>query len=144
MRALNANDDGLRISAANALATIGEPAAVPALLETASDDPASGVRATAIDALATLGSPRGVEMLASLAVDPLPLIATSDRWFSPSLTFGSQRNELRQTRRWALKRLQELHAVGALPALENAPRPRSPLLRLRLRRTVRALRSHTP
>lgn len=144
VRTLQASDDGLRVSTAKALAKIGEPAAIPALLETAKDDPASGVRVTAVDALATLGDPRGVEMLARLALDPSPLLATSERWFSPRPIFGSRRNEVRQTRRWALKRLVNLHAVGALPALETHPRPRSPLVRLRLRQTVRALHSQRP
>jgi HEAT repeat protein len=149
VRALQANDDGLRVSAAKSLAMIGDHAALPALIEAATNDPASGVRVTAVDALAVLGDPRGVELLVSLALDPAPaIIATSTRYQRPAeggrlfARFISTRdNEIAQTRRWALKRLRELRATEALPRLEAAPRPRPVRTRLALWRTLRALRS---
>ena len=125
LHCLHASDDLLRTSAVNALAKIGDPSAVPALLDVAKDDEASGVRVTAVDALATLGDPRAIDLLGRLALDPRPLIATPVRWFTPSWVFRSRLKEVRQTRRWALKRLRKLHAIDALPILENGPRPRS-------------------
>jgi len=154
LRCLQASGDGLRVSAVKALAQIGEPSVIPTLLDVAENDEASGVRVTAVDALASLGDARGVEMLTRLALDPLPLIETSLRWFRietsvglyrpPLAILSSRRKEVHQTRRWALKRLRELHAVAALPALETSHQPASPLLRLRRRRTIRALRSQRP
>jgi HEAT repeat protein len=111
VRTLQATDDLLRTSAARALGRIGDESAVPALKETAVGDPASGVRTTAIDALAGIGDSDGLAMLRQLAIDPLPLIGSAERWFEPRPPFSTRRGELRRTRRWAAKRLRELNVA---------------------------------
>ena len=142
LRLLRADDDLLRTSVVKALAKIGDRSAVPALLDVATTDASSSVRHTAIDALASLGDPRGIEMLAQLAVDPSRLDEGADRTFKLSVTDNSQVPiDNRRLRVWALKRLRELHAVEAAPLLESSRPPRSLLLRLQFRRTLRALRS---
>jgi hypothetical protein len=78
-------------------------------------------------------------MLAQLALDPRPLIAGSARQFKP-LPLGSRPSEIRNTRRWAAKRLRQLRAVDALRALERGPRARGLRHRISLRQTMRALR----
>jgi hypothetical protein len=148
IRALGAADDGLRVSAIKSLAMIADPAALTPLVEVARSDAASGVRVTAADALATLGDLRGIDMLIALALDPEPeMIVTSDRNFR--LAEGSRffahfmsgtEAEIAHTRRWALKRLRELHAADAVTRLNAAPRPRSLRTRFALSRTLRALR----
>ena len=139
---LRADDDLLRTSVVKALAKIGDRSAVPALFDVATTDPASSVRHAAIDALASIGDPRGIEMLAQLAVDPSRLDEGADRTFKVSVTDSSHVTiSSRRLRSWAFKRLRELHAVEAAPLLERSRPPRSLLLRLQLRRTLRALRS---
>jgi HEAT repeat protein len=134
MLKLQARDDGLRVSTIRALVAIGDPSAVEALIDVVESDPASGVRVTAIEALALLGDPRGGEMLALLAVDPSSLLSTSQRRFD-----NFKQNGYASERRWATKRLRQLRPPAALPVLEAA-HPSSPLQRLRLRQTRRALR----
>jgi HEAT repeat protein len=142
LRCLQANDDLVRNAALKALGKIGDHSAVSALIEVATVDEASGVRTMAIDALATLGEPRGIEMLAQLAVDPSPLLATATRTFrSPTTSRSHPTIRVRRIRAWALKRLRDLHAVDAVGRLEASPPPRSPLLRVRYARTLRALRA---
>lgn len=108
IRTLQANDDLLRNSAIKALARIAQPEVIPALLETATTDPAWSVRVCAIDALATLDNDEGLAMLEQLAADPVPLIATASRYFNPRPPFSTRRSAIRHTKDWAVKRLREL------------------------------------
>jgi len=141
IRCLRANDDGLRNSAVKALARIGDPAAVPALVEVAQEDEAAGVRTTAIDSLAKLNAPQGVAMLAQLAIKPATLLGTCTRYFDAPTARRLTPKRLRQVQRWATRRLRELHATDAAPLLRAALGSVDLPQRLRLWVTIRSLRS---
>jgi len=140
LRCLHAHDDGLRVSALKALSRIADRSAIPGILAVAMNDDAAGVRATAIDALATVGDPEGAQMLAQLAIDPMRLLGSASRNIRLRGSGWQPKVSTRQTQKWALKRLRQLHAVDAIPRLEGSRPPRDPFLRFRLRRTLRALR----
>jgi HEAT repeat protein len=139
IRNLRASDDGSRMAAIKALGKIGDPAAVPALLEIAREDEAAGVRTQAIDSLARLGEPEGVEMFAQLAVDPSPLLATCARNSHVRGLRELQPKHLRMMRKWAVRRVRELHAIDAAPALTAALGTVDWRHRMRLRRTIKSL-----
>lgn len=140
VRNLHVHNDFDRNSAVKALGKIGDTSAVPPLIEVAEEDEAAGVRTTAIDSLAMLGDPRGVQMLAELALDPRPLFASTSRYFDSPLSHSIRPTHLRSTRRWAAKRLRQLGASEALPLLEASARTGGVRHRIRLRRTINALR----
>lgn len=139
IRNLRAQSDGCRMAAVRALGKIGDPSAIPALLEVAQEDEAMGVRTQAIDSLARLGAPEGVEMFTQLAVDPAPLLATCVR--ESDLHQELHPKHLHWMRKWAAKRLRELHATESAPALQAALRTVDRRHRMRLRRTIRALQN---
>jgi HEAT repeat protein len=139
VRNLSAKDDGSRMAAIKALGRIGDPSAVPALLEVAREDEAAGVRTQAIDSLARLGSPEGVEMFAQLAVDPSPLLATCARNAHVRGLRELQPKHLRMMRKWAVRRVRELHAIDAAPTLTAALGTVDWRHRMRLRRTIKSL-----
>jgi len=142
IRNLRVENDLSRNAVIKALARIGDPAAIPALLEVAQEDEAASVRATAIDSLARVGSPEGVKMLAQLAVDPSPLLATCSRNVDVPTQVKLRPRHVRWIRKWAAKRLRELHATDAVPSLTAALGTVELRHRMRLRRTIRALRRH--
>jgi HEAT repeat protein len=138
-RNLHIRNDIDRNLAAKALGKIGDPSAITGLLEVATEDEAAGVRTTAIDSLVKLGSPDGAEMLAQLAVDPSPVLATCSRYFDAPTARELRPDRLRQTRKWAAKRLRELHVTAAAPALRAALPTVNRRHRMLLRRTIRSL-----
>ncbi len=121
---------------------MGDPAAVPALLEVARGDESMAVRTQAIDLLARLGSPEGVTMFAQLAVDPKPLLKGCT--FNMTAPGGRMRElppkHLRQMQKWAARRLRELHATDAVGPLTAGLGAVDRRQRMRLRRTIRSLR----
>ena len=123
-----------------ALGKIGDPSAIPSLMEVAEDDEAAGVRTSAINSLAMLDSAQGIEMLTELAIDPSPLLATCSRHFDTPLLRTMRPRNLRWSRRWAAKRLRELDVAEAAPALEASLGSVDLRHRARLRRTIRSLR----
>jgi len=140
---LEARDDGHRIAVAKALERIGDPRAIPRLMEVATKDEAFGVRATAIDSAATLGDPRAIRLLAEIAIDPRAIAASTQRMTDMPLIRRSTRRSLRSMRKWAAKRLIAIGATEALPLLEAAI-PSAPLIRrMQLSRTVTSLRART-
>jgi len=138
---LRASHDRSRMAATKALGRIGDPSAIPALLEVAHEDEAAGVRTQAIDSLARLGSREGVEMFAQLAVDPSPLLTTCTRNSHVPGLRELHPKHLRMMRKWAVKRLRELHATEAAPTLTAALGTVDRRHRMRLRRTIRSLQS---
>ena len=136
---LRARSDSCRMSAVRALGKIGDPSAIPALLQVAREDEAMGVRTQAIDSLARLGAPEGVNLFTQLAVNPAPLLATCLR--ESDLHEQLHPKHLQWMRKWAAKRLRELHATDSVPALEAALGAVDWRHRMRLRRTIRALQN---
>jgi HEAT repeat protein len=122
VRCLRTRDERLRIGALNALASLGETAAVPQIFEIATEDDSFGVRVTAMGALGTLGDPRATELIAST------LHRADNQW-------------PRWYRKWASKKLVELDAKSSVPDLERARRGAGPLDRWRLNRAIRTLKS---
>jgi len=137
LRLLRAKDDLSRNAAVKALGRIGDPSAIPGLLEVAREDEAAGVRTIAVDSLAMLKAPDGIELLAQLAVDPRPCLQGSVRFFG--FLRPVSESKLRYTRRWASKRLRQLGAIEAIPTLERASHAVGVRGRIRLRLTIRAL-----
>jgi len=120
-----------------ALGKIGDPSAIPQLLELAREDDAAIVRLNGIDALARLNNPRGREMLAQLAIDPAVLLAGIDRHFRVRSWRREKRENLRYESKWAAKRLRQLHTTEAVPILRASMGSVGWTQRLRLRRTIR-------
>jgi hypothetical protein len=141
VRNLRVRNDPDRNMTVKALGRIRDPSAIPALLEVAHEDEAAAVRVTAVDALAVLGDREGRELLTQLAIDPSPALAGSERYFDMPLARFLDRRSVPWTRRWAATRLRQLRAVESLPALEAALPSVGRRHRLRLRRTIRALRA---
>lgn len=140
IRNLGVRNDLDRNGTIKALGKIGDPSAIPALLEVAEEDEAAGVRTTAIDSLVKLGSPQGAKMLAQLAIDPSPLLSTCSRNFDAPTVRELTTQRLHQIRKWAAKRLRELHVTDAAPELRAALGTVDGRHRMRLRRTIRSLR----
>ena len=143
IRNLRVRNDLDRNAAVKALGKIGDPSAISALLEVAEEDEAAGVRTTAIDSAAMLNSPRGVELLTELAIDPSPLLATCSRNMDVPIYREMRPRTLRRIRKWAAKRLRELHATEAVPTLAASLGSVDLRHSLRLRRTIRSLRRST-
>jgi len=141
IRNLRVRNDLDRNGTIKALGKIGDPSAIPALVEVAGEDDAAGVRTTAIDSLVKLGSPDGGKMLAQLAVDPAPLLSTCTPYFDAPTMRELRPARLRQIRKWATRRLRELHVIDAAPTLTAALGTVDFRHRMRLRRTIRSLRS---
>jgi len=141
VRNLNVKNDPVRNAAVKALGRIGDPSAIPSLVDVACTDEAAGVRTTAIDALATLGAPEGVQLMARLALEPAAVLAGTTRFFEGPVVRWIRRSHLRFVQTWAARRLRQLHLVEALPLLEPLPSSLRLLQRLRLRRTIRVLRA---
>jgi HEAT repeat protein len=118
VRCLNAADELMRVSALRALASIGERSCVDAILEVGEGDPSFGVRFTAAEALLALNDSRGREVLVQIV-----------------------RDASRRERSWAIRKLVEIGATEAIPALEGAARTASGLERLRIGNAVRRLRA---
>jgi len=121
-RCLQAADGGLRISALKALAKIGDGRVIPEVFETAFGDELFGVRATAAETLARLGDRRGIALLTRMLTDPTEKCPQS--YFN-----------------WGTRLLVDLKGVEAIPDLEDAALSAGFRRTLRIRRTIRALRS---
>jgi HEAT repeat protein len=138
LRNLRVGNDLDRNAAVRALGEIGDPAAIPGLIEVAKEDEAAGVRAMAIDALANLHEPQGIEMLAAAAIDPQSLITGSTR--NLDVPIFRHWKGLNALSKWAANRLRQVEAIEALPVLEGSLDSVGLRRRIRLRRTIRALR----
>jgi hypothetical protein len=121
-RCLQAADDGLRISALKALAKIGDPSVLPNVFETATGDESFGVRATAAETLGRLGDRRAISVLTRLLTDPSQQCPQS--YFN-----------------WGTRLLVDLDGVEAIGDLERAASSAGLRRRLRIKRTIRALRN---
>ena len=120
VRCLHAHDWVVRSSAVTALAEIGDRRAIPAIFEVGAEDESIDVRVAAMTALSSLGDQRVADLiLAALVSDDIP----HRRWFY----------------RWAIRKLIELDATGAVGELEKAKRHAGPVERWRLRRAIRLL-----
>lgn len=127
-RCLNARHEVVRMAALNALGKIGDPSIADDVFDVGKNDESFWVRTRAADALAAMGDRREVQLLIGL------------------LILSKEAPHTRRYRNWAVKRLVELNAKEAMPALEAAARDKAlagPVGRWRLRRAVRALRSST-
>jgi HEAT repeat protein len=140
IRSLRIGNDLTRNSVVKSLGKIGDPSAVPALIDVAQQDEAAGVRITAIDSVAMLDHPRGIEMLTRLVVDPRALFIGTSRYMDIPLFRATSARMLRSTQRWAAKRLRELKATQAVPTLQASLRSTGLRNGLRIRRTIRSLK----
>jgi HEAT repeat protein len=140
VRNLRVRNDLDRNSAVIALRKIGDPSAVPRLLELAQEDEAVGVRATAVDAVATLGDARGIALLIQLVIDPAAVLGTCSRNMDVRSIRKVRRGVLPRVARWATKRLCQLRPDGAAEQLEAALPSVAMHDRFRLRRAIRVLR----
>jgi HEAT repeat protein len=121
LRCLNASDELMRVSALRALAKIGDGRAADAIAAIGENDDSFPVRLTAAEALVALGDDRDREVLIQMIRD-------------------APRSDHR-ARKWALRKLVEIRATEAIPALESAKEAASGLDRLRIMRALRRLRS---
>jgi hypothetical protein len=78
-----------------------------------------------------------------LAIDPSPLFATCSRNMDVPIYREMRRRTLRSIRKWAAKRLRELHATEAVPSLAASLGSVDLRHSLRLRRTIQSLRRST-
>lgn len=139
----------LQMSALYALRRIGDERAIPRVAELAETARTLGVSTRATDVLAELGDPRGISQFVSLLTEtdrhlrdgrvetylPPDTPASLKRWYS------RPRKVKWTLQKWAARRLIELRATQAAPAVENAAKGTTSLReRLLLRRTARRLR----
>jgi HEAT repeat protein len=141
LRNLNASNDLVRSASVAALGNVGDASAIPPLREIATGDEAASIRLTAMNSLALLNDVKGRAMLAQLAIDPKPLLDDAPRLFEPPTLRQTPRSH-RRARRWAAKRLRELHASDVLPTLRT--HSAGLLQRVRLMRTIRSLSRDRP
>jgi hypothetical protein len=133
-----------------ALSRIGDRRAVPRIAQMAETDPILALSRSATDALAEFREPRAIALLVSLLTETDRHLADGrhQTWLPkerPSETINAPYAKVKQrTQKWTARRLVELQARGAAPAIEAAART-APSRRERflLRRTAWRLR-HPP
>lgn len=128
----------VRMTAVKSLARIGDKRAIPAVLRAAERDPDIGVSTQAMDVLAQLGDPRGFGGLVSVLTETDRHLAAGRH---EPYVYSAMKWRLKK---WSARRLVDLRATGAAPAVHAAiPEARSFRERLLLRRTAWRLR-HPP
>ena len=138
----------VRMSALRSLERVGDERAVPRIAEVAVEDPALGPSTLATEILAKLGDPRAAPLFLSLLTETDQHL--TDERYRTSLPEGSPRvfehlwgrpeAVKRQIQRSAARRLVELGAADAAPAVASAAtRASSRRERRLLRRTARRL-----
>lgn len=124
MRNVNARYEGIRRASLTALGAIGGDDAAQRIYEAGLSDDDFWVRCTAAEALAKQSDQRAVEIFATLL---------DEATMKP--TFSS-----RHFRKFALRQIEALGGVHALPAIERAARRVSFTERWRFRRAIRRLK----
>lgn len=143
-------NDEVRMRVLWAFGRIGDKRAIPAVARAAARDPSLAVSTRAIEILAELGDPRGIAGFVSLLTETDRHLAGGRHETSipkamqtrlVSISYDKVRWRLQK---WSARRLVELRARGAAPAVRAAvPGARSFRERLLLRRTAWRLR-HPP
>jgi HEAT repeat protein len=147
LECLDVDDHNLQMSALWALGKIGDERAIPRVAELAETTSLLGVSTRATDVLAELGDPRAIPQFVSLLTEIDRHFAESepDSYFAPEQPFkgwwGRPRKVKWWIQKWAARRLVELRATEAAPAVEEAANSASSFReRLLMRRTARRLR----